>query len=66
MQNSARCVFPVRSVSMLRRMRSTNHGGSPLSGSSLKAISSSNKRSSRPSSTRGAWLVGPRNSPENR
>ncbi len=75
MQNSARWVLPVMSVSRCRRARSTTHGGHtpPSSESSrvcrsisAKAISSSYIDSGRPSSARGAWLVGPTNRPENR
>ena len=65
MENSARCVLPVRSVSKCRSSRSTSHGcGVSLPAacffpSCWKAIANSYSRSSRASSTRGAWLVGP-------
>ena len=51
-----------------RLHRSTNQGGVwPLGGAKREnAISSSYRLSCRPSSIRGAWLVGPRNSPEKR
>ena len=70
MQNSARCVLPVTSISRLRSSRSTSHGGHAPSAiflsSSRNAISISYTESLRASSMRGAWLVGPMNSPENR
>ena len=68
MQNSARCVLPVTSVSRWRNTRSTSQGGGTVerSGSCENAISSSYTLSCRASSTRGAWLVGPMNSPEKR
>jgi hypothetical protein len=72
MQNSARCVSPVTSTSTWRSARSTSQGGAALPSSRLcrsssaSAISSSRTWSLRASSTRGAWLVGPMNRPENR
>ena len=67
MQNSARWVLPVTSMSRLRSVRSTTHGGVSLPDWIWeKAISSSGMLSLRASSTRGAWLVGPTNMPENR
>ena len=72
MQNSLRWVLPVTSTRMLRSVRSTIQGGmsspwiSRLRSISRSAISSSYSWSLRASSTRGAWLVGPMNMPENR
>ena len=68
MQNSARWVLPVTSISRLRIKRSTSQGGtySPGFGNRLKAISNSYRASFLASSTRGACEVGPMNNPENR
>ena len=68
MQNSARWVLPVTSISRLRNSRSVSHGGTSLpgAGSCWNAISSSYSESLRASSTRGACEVGPMNRPENR
>jgi hypothetical protein len=71
MQNSARCVLPVESISRLRSTRSMSHGATHSAavagcGNWLKAISSSYTESLRASSTRGDWLVGPMNRPEKR
>ena len=38
MQNSARCVLPVTSISRLRSMRSTSHGGAPRLPGRLQAL----------------------------
>ena len=57
---SLRWSMPVMSTSRLRNSLSTIHGaGASQSGICWKAISSSYRLSSRASSTRGAWLVGP-------
>ena len=68
MQNSARCVLPLESISRLRNNRSTSHGGTslPLGPSWRNASSSSYSESLRASSTRGACEVGPMNRPLNR
>ncbi|CQA12495.1 Uncharacterised protein [Mycobacteroides abscessus] len=68
MQNSARWVFPVMSVSRCRSDLSMCHGASESASRSIsaKAISNSYNASSRPSSTRGACDVVPTNRPENR
>ena len=67
MQNSARWVLPVMSVSRWRSARSVTHGRArPLRVSraiSANAISSSYSASARPSSTRGACEVVPTNRP---
>src|SRR5450432_1606278 len=71
-ENSERCVLPVRSVNRWRSSRSVNQGSDSawplpcLRDNCWNAISSSYNLSSRASSTRGAWLVGPMNVPENR
>ena len=70
MQISDRWVFPVESVNMFRKSRSTSQGigctPCPGPGICASAISISYKASCRASSILGAWLVGPMNSPENR
>ena len=69
MQNSARWVLPVRSTSRWRSSRSTIHGRQRRRpGAPARRRRSRVRRavSARPSSTRGAWLVGPMNWPENR
>ena len=70
MQNSARWVLPVMSVSRCRSARSMTHGSvlrpvppATSRAISAKAISSSYSDSGRPSSTRGACLVGPMKRP---
>src|ERR1700710_981944 len=71
MHISVRWVFPVTSTSRLRNDRSTSHGRTscplaPTSCNLRNAISNSYSESCRASSTRGDWLVGPMNKPENR
>jgi hypothetical protein len=67
MQNSARWVLPVTSISRLRSRRSMSHGGTLAGLRELaEGVSISYTESLRASSMRGAWLVGPMKRPENR